>query len=54
MIEISFIIPVYNVELYIEKCLSEFRKIKNQNCEFIIVNDGSQDSTIDICEKYVL
>lgn len=53
MIEISFIIPVYNVEFYIEKCLSEFRKIKNQNCEFIIVNDGSQDSTIDICERYV-
>lgn len=49
---ISFIIPVYNIEKYIGKCLKEFKKIKSTDCEFIIVNDGSTDESENICRKY--
>ena len=52
-IEISFIIPANNIEQYINKCLEEFHKIRNQKCEFIIVNDGSSDTTPQICKKFV-
>ena len=48
---ISVIVPVYNVEKYLERC---FESIKNQsykNIEIILVNDGSQDCSGEICEK---
>lgn len=48
----SLIIPVYNVEQYLEKCLDS---VVNQTCkdfETIIVNDGSTDSSSSIIDKY--
>ena len=48
---ISIIIPVYNVEKYIEQCLDTIKKQSYQNFEVIIVNDGSQDNTESICKK---
>lgn len=50
---ISIIIPVYNVEIYIEQCLDSIKKQSYQNFEVIIVNDGSQDNTESICKKIV-
>lgn len=48
---ISVIIPVYNVEKYLERCVnSVFRQIY-RNLEIILVNDGSIDSSPDICRK---
>lgn len=49
---ISIIIPVYNAELYIEKCISSIVTQSNKNWELIIVNDGSTDSSGEICKKY--
>ena len=49
----SIIIPIYNVEKYIEKCLES---IDNQNYgdyEIILVNDGSTDDSARICESFV-
>ena len=51
---ISFIITVYNIEAYIGKCLNELKKIESKDCEFIIVNDGSTDNSLKICQKYIL
>lgn len=50
--ELSIIIPVYNVENYLEKCLESVLKIKNINLEVILINDGSTDGSESICEKY--
>lgn len=52
-IELSVIIPVYNVEKYIRICLSSVLKQVNDKCELIIVNDGSPDSSINIIDEIV-
>ncbi len=40
---ISLIVPVYNVEEYLEECLESIRKQTYQDIEVILVNDGSSD-----------
>lgn len=52
MKKISFIIPVYNAEKYINRCLENMLKYKGEDVEFIIINDGSTDSSDDILKKY--
>ncbi len=49
---VSVIIPVYNVERYLEKCLISVLSQSNENCEIIIVDDGSTDASPDICDYY--
>lgn len=49
---VSVIVPVYNVELYLEKCLESILQQTQPFDEVIIVNDGSTDSCGDICRKY--
>jgi glycosyltransferase involved in cell wall biosynthesis len=49
IIKISFIIPAYNVEKYIERCIHSILALKTCNVEIIVVNDGSTDDTINIC-----
>ncbi len=49
---ISIIVPVYNVEPYIEKCISSIRNQSYQNIQIILVNDGSTDHSGLICDKY--
>ncbi|MDB2111176.1 glycosyltransferase family 2 protein [Clostridium paraputrificum] len=49
---ISIVVPVYNVEKYLEECLDSICKQTYSNIEIILVNDGSTDSSIEICEKY--
>lgn len=50
---ISIIVPVYNTEEYLKTCLESLRLQTYKNLEFIIVNDGSTDKSLDICKKYV-
>jgi len=52
MPDISVIVPVYNGEKYIRKCLDSLIKQTKKELEFIIVNDGSTDSTEDIIKTY--
>ena len=46
--KVSVIVPVYNVEKYIEKCLVSLINQTYKNCEFIFVNDGSKDNSCKI------
>lgn len=52
MCEISIVIPVYNAELYIEKCIMCIQNQTYSDFELILVNDGSSDRSEDICMKY--
>lgn len=47
---VSVIIPVYNVEQYLEECLNSVAMQNYQNIEVIMVNDGSKDKSGSICD----
>ena len=49
---ISVIVPVYNVERYIRKCLDSIRSQSYKNLEIILVDDGSTDKSSIICDLY--
>lgn len=49
---ISCIVAIYNVEKYLERCIKSFVTQNYENIELILVNDGSTDCSINICEKY--
>lgn len=51
---ISVIIPVYNVERYLSKCIDSIRRQTYENLEIILIDDGSTDKSLDICNKYAL
>ena len=53
MPKVSIIIPVYNTEQYIEKCLNSILDQSYDDYEIIIVNDGSTDNSIKIIDNYV-
>lgn len=52
--KISIIIPVYNVEQYLEKCIDSVLNQTISNLEIILVNDGSKDNSGLICDKYAV
>ena len=49
---ISVIVPVYNAEKYLQKCLDSILEQTYQNLEIIIINDGSTDNSGQICQEY--
>ncbi|MFR8428771.1 MAG: glycosyltransferase family 2 protein [Roseburia inulinivorans] len=49
---VSVLIPVYNVEKYLKKCLESVTGQTLTNIEIICVNDGSTDNSLKILEKY--
>lgn len=53
MTKISIIIPVYNGEKYIKKCLDSIKSQTFQDYEVLIINDGSKDNTKKIIETYL-
>jgi len=50
--EVSIIVPVYNVERYLEECLNSILNQSFQNFEVILVNDGSSDRSAIICNEF--
>ena len=52
-IEFSVIIPVYNSEKTLRRCLDSIFSQLNDSVEIVIVNDGSSDSSAKICEEYL-
>lgn len=49
---ISVIVPVYNVESYVAKCIESIQNQSYQHLEIILVDDGSTDDSGDICDQY--
>lgn len=49
---ISIIVPVYNVEVYLEECINSLIQQTYHNLEIILVNDGSTDKSLEICETF--
>lgn len=52
MLLISIIIPIYNVEAYLERCFDSIRRQISNNFEVICIDDGSKDKSGEICNKY--
>lgn len=53
MPKVSVIVPVYNVENYIDKCLNSLVNQTLEDIEIIIINDGSTDNSETIIKKYI-
>ncbi|MEG1597214.1 MAG: glycosyltransferase family 2 protein [Bacilli bacterium] len=51
--KISVIVPVYNVEKYIDKCLNSLVHQTIDNYEIIVINDGTKDNSVEIINKYI-
>ncbi|MDE5864183.1 MAG: glycosyltransferase, partial [Lachnospiraceae bacterium] len=52
MIRVSVIIPIYNVEKYIEECLLSAMRQTLKEIEIICVNDGTRDDSMQIVRRY--
>lgn len=50
--EISIIVPVHNVEKYLDECLTSILNQTIKNIEVLLINDGSTDRSGEICERY--
>lgn len=51
-VKISIVVPVYNVENYIEKCLNSLVKQTLKEIEIIVVDDGTPDNSVEIIKKF--
>lgn len=49
---VSIIVPVYNAEDFIEECIQSILEQSYTQFELILINDGSTDNSLEICEKY--
>lgn len=52
MVKVSIIVPIYNGGQFIETCINDVLNQTLQDIELILINDGSKDDTLEICEKY--
>ena len=49
---VTVVIPIYNVEKYLNRCIESVAGQTYKNLEIIIVNDGSTDNSLEIAKKY--
>lgn len=49
----SVIVPIYNIDKYLRRCLDSLVANNSENVEFILVDDGSSDKSAEICDEYV-
>lgn len=49
---LSIIVPVYNAEKYLKRCIDSILHQDYQNFELLLIDDGSTDSSLQICESY--
>lgn len=53
-VDVSVIVPMYNVEKYIEQCISSIQKQSFKNIEVILIDDGSSDSSLSIVNEIAI
>lgn len=51
-IKVSVIVPIYNVDKFLTKCIESIQKQKHTNLEIILINDGSSDTSGIICDRF--
>lgn len=51
-VKVSVIVPIYNLENYIGRCIESILKQTMNEIEIILINDGSKDRSLEICKKY--
>ena len=51
---VSVIVPVYMVEQYVDRCITSIRNQSYKNLDIIVVNDGSPDNSLAICNQHAL
>ena len=54
MVKVTIIVPVYNTEKYLDRCLNSISSQSYDNLEVILVDDGSTDSSGKICDDFAL
>ena len=52
--KVSIVVPVYNVEKYLKRCVNSLIGQSYSNLEILLVDDGSKDSSLSICKEYEL
>lgn len=52
MLKVSVIVPIYNVEKYLEKCINSLLSQTLEDIQIILVNDGSKDNSGNIAKEY--
>ncbi|MBI9014106.1 MAG: glycosyltransferase [Clostridiales bacterium] len=50
---VSIIVPIYNCEKYLERCIVSILNQTYSDLELILVNDGSTDGSLDVCKKFI-
>lgn len=50
--KVSVVVPIFNCEKYLDVCISGLQAQTHRDLEIILVNDGSTDASLDICQKY--
>ena len=51
-IKVSVLVPIYNASEYLGKCLDSIVNQTYENIEIILIDDGSTDSSLEICQRY--
>ena len=52
MPKVSVLVPTYNVEMYLDQCMESLQRQTLKDMEFICINDGSKDSSLEILKRY--
>ncbi len=53
MVKVSIVVPIYNAEKYLKECLDSIVNQTLKDIEIILIDDGSTDSSADICKSYL-
>ena len=49
---VSIIVPIYNAQDHIARCVESIRRQTYQNLEILLLNDGSKDVSLEVCKMY--